>query len=98
MHLAPIAALRPRLNPEFNVYATTMAEDAEHAMTGIVDALTLTDKGKLSVIVDWKSDVAPDADTIDHYRTQVGAYLDMTGADRGLIVMMTTGHVIEITK
>ena len=41
------------------------------------------------VVVDWKSDVNPDAQTLDHYRAQVRAYLDMTGAERGLIVLMT---------
>ena len=34
--------------------------------------------------------------TIEHYRAQVRAYLAMTGAERGLIVMMTTGQVIEV--
>lgn len=48
------------------------------------------------VIVDWKSDVAPKPATIEHYRAQVRAYLAMTGAKRGLIVMMTTGQVIEV--
>ena len=33
---------------------------------------------------------------VEHYRAQVRTYLDMTGADRGLIVMMTGGRVVEI--
>ena len=33
---------------------------------------------------------------IDHYRAQVRAYLDMTGANRGLIVLATTGMVISV--
>jgi exodeoxyribonuclease-5 len=28
--------------------------------------------------VDWKSDVTPATGTLDHYRAQVRAYLDMT--------------------
>ncbi len=38
----------------------------------------------------------PDAETLEHYRAQVRAYLDVTGAERGLIVLMTTGAVISV--
>ena len=47
-------------------------------------------------MVDWKSDVDPSPETVEHYRAQVRTYLDMTGADRGLIVMMTGGRIVEI--
>ena len=43
-----------------------------------------------------KSDVAPDPQILDHYRAQVRAYIDMTGAERGLIVLMTSGAVIPV--
>ena len=66
-------------------------------MAGIADALTLTAEGHPAVVVDWKSDVNPDPQTLDHYRAQVRAYLDMTGAERGLIVLMTTGAVITVS-
>jgi exodeoxyribonuclease-5 len=69
----------------------------EVAITGIADAITLTGDGRPAVVVDWKSDVNPDPQTIEHYRSQVRAYLDMTGADRGLIVMMTSGIVIDVS-
>jgi exodeoxyribonuclease-5 len=46
--------------------------------------------------VDWKSDVTPATGTLDHYRAQVRTYLDMTGAERGLIVLMTSGAVIPV--
>ena len=39
----------------------------------------------------------PTAETLNHYRAQVRAYLDMTGTDRGLIVLVTTGQVITVT-
>jgi exodeoxyribonuclease-5 len=35
---------------------------------------------------------------IDHYRGQVRAYLDMTGTERGLIVLATTGVVVPVTR
>jgi exodeoxyribonuclease-5 len=47
-------------------------------------------------VIDWKSDVNPAPETLDHYWAQVRAYLDMTGAERGLIVLMTNGTVIPV--
>lgn len=94
--LPDIAALRPSLLAEFPVYAVQATDRGETATTGIADALTLTAKGHPEVVVDWKSDVTPAPGTLDHYRAQVRAYLDMTGAERGLIVLMTSGEVIPV--
>ena len=94
--LPDIAPLRPGLLAEFPVYSAKMLDGAEAATVGIADALTITADGRPSVVVDWKSDVAPDPKTLEHYRAQVRAYLDMTGADRGLIVLMTTGAVLSV--
>lgn len=95
--LPDIVVLRPDLFAEFPVYAAYAADGAETATAGIADALTLSPEGRPVVVVDWKSDVAPAPQTLDHYRAQVRAYLDMTGAERGLIVLMTTGAVISVT-
>lgn len=94
--LPEIAALRPGLLAEFPVYAARAADDDETATAGIADALTVTPEGRPAIVVDWKSDVNPAPQTLDHYRAQVRAYLDMTGAERGLVVLMTTGAVISI--
>lgn len=94
--VAEVAALRASLLPEFPVYALREKDTSLIAMAGVADALTVGSDGHPVVVVDWKSDVAPDGATIEHYRAQVRAYLDMTGATRGLIVMMTTGKVIEV--
>ena len=94
--LPDIAPLRPGLLAEFPVYSAKMLDGAEAATVGIADALTIAPDGRPSVVVDWKSDVAPDPKTLEHYRAQVRAYLDMTGADRGLIVLMTTGAVLSV--
>ena len=48
-------------------------------------------------MIDWKSDVQPTAETLNHYRAQVRAYLEMTGTDRSLIVLVTIGQVIAVT-
>ncbi len=94
--LPDIVALRPDLLAEFPVYANR-GDDAELVATaGIADALTLGTEGRPVVIVDWKSDVNPDARTLDHYRAQVRTYLDMTDAERGLIVLMTSSAVISV--
>ncbi len=46
--------------------------------------------------MDWKSDVNPSAATLDHYRKQVATYLEITGARHGLIVLMSSGTVLEV--
>lgn len=94
--LPDIAALRPGLLAEFPVYSAQAADGVETATVGIADALTLTAESRPAIVVDWKSDVAPPSGTLDHYRAQVQAYLDMTGAERGLIVLMTSGMVIPV--
>jgi ATP-dependent exoDNAse (exonuclease V) beta subunit len=94
--LPEITALRPELLAEFPVYAAQATDGVETATVGIADALTLTAEGRPAAVVDWKSDVAPKPGTLDHYRAQVRAYLDMTGAERGLIVLMTSGTVIPV--
>ena len=94
--LPDVAALRPGLLPEFPVYAAQADDGVETATAGIADALTVGEGGRPIVVVDWKSDVSPDAQTLDHYRAQVRTYLDMTNAERGLIVLMTSGAVISV--
>ena len=96
--LPDIAALRPGLLAEFPVYAAQAVDGVETVTAGIADALTLTAEGRPAVVVDWKSDVSPAPGTLDHYRAQVRAYLDMTGAERGLIVLMTSGAVIPVLR
>ena len=94
--LAEIQALRPNLLAEFPVYSAQETHGQETASFGIADALALTPEGNPLVVVDWKSDVAPDAKTLDHYRCQVQAYLEITGAERGLIALMTSGQIIPV--
>ena len=48
------------------------------------------------VVVDWKSDVAPTPETLQHYRSQVRAYLDATQAARGLVVVVTNGSTFSV--
>ena len=95
--LQQVAALRPRLKPEFPVYGVQKEGENETATAGIADAVALSASGAPEVIVDWKSDVNPSAAALDHYRNQVTAYLKITGATQGLIVFMTSGRVVVVT-
>jgi hypothetical protein len=96
--LPEIVALRPGLLPEFPVYASTLTEEQEEATVGIADAIAFGADGAPQVVVDWKSDVAPAPETIEHYRAQVRAYLDITATERGLIVLATTGVIIPVVR
>jgi exodeoxyribonuclease-5 len=96
--LPEIAELRPTLAPELAVYAVADVNGVEQATVGIADATSFDNAGQPAVVIDWKSDVQPTAETLNHYRAQVRAYLDMTGTDRGLIVLVTTGHIIAVNR
>ena len=96
LSLPEIAEIKSDLVAEFPVYASTVAETEEEAVAGIADAIALDAAGRPRVVVDWKSDVDPSLETVEHYLAQVRTYLVMTGADRGLIVMMTGGRVVEV--
>jgi ATP-dependent exoDNAse (exonuclease V) beta subunit len=96
LRLDEIAPLRAELLAEYPVYAVDTGDGGEAATFGIVDALTLTSDGKPAIVVDWKSDVSPDAATIEHYKSQMRAYLNITKAEAGLIVLMTSGTVLRV--
>lgn len=95
--LPEIAELRPTLVPELAVYAAVEADGVEQATVGVADATSFDNEGKPATVIDWKSDLQPTAETLNHYCSQVRTYLDMTGADRGLIVLVTTGQAIAVT-
>jgi exodeoxyribonuclease-5 len=84
--------------PEVPVYASTHLQDHEEASAGIADAIAFAADGSPLVVIDWKSDVAPPHEVLEHYRAQVRAYLDITHAERGLIVLATSGRVISVMR
>lgn len=96
--LPEIQGLRPSLIPELGVYTSVLRDGQEQATVGVADATSFDAAGAPKVVVDWKSDVQPTPQVLDHYRAQVGAYLDMTGAEQGLIVLMTSGTVLTISR
>jgi len=96
LRLPEIARLRPHLEPEYNVYGALHAGPEEIITAGVADAVSFAVNGQPDVVIDWKSDVDPSAATLLHYQAQVGNYLAVTGARRGLVVLATSGQVIEV--
>ena len=94
--LPEITACRARLAPEVPVYGATSTGAEEQVTIGIADAIAFGTEGTPQVVIDWKSDVDPSPETLRHYCAQVRAYLDVTGAERGLIVALTSGAVTPV--
>ena len=98
LSLPEIAFLKPRLTPEFPVYASTLKDTQEEVWAGVADAIAFDSDGAPQVVVDWKSDVTLKPENLEQYCSQVRAYLDMTHAERGLVVAMTSGTVIPVSQ
>ena len=98
LSLPEIAALRSTLVPELSVYGSIETDTHEEATAGIADAVAFDADGAPQVVIDWKSDVGPSAETLEHYRAQVRIYLETTGAEHGLVVFMTSGSVDSLMR
>ena len=97
LQLPDVAALRPRLQPEFRVYAGVQAGQKMSLIAGIADAVASDEKGRIEAVIDWKSDVDPTSGQIEIYRAQVRDYLAATGAQLGLVVFLTSNRVERIS-
>jgi exodeoxyribonuclease-5 len=53
----------------------------------------VNEKGRIDVLVDWKSDTVVREIQVSIYRRQVRSYLKATGARKGLIVFLNSDHV-----
>jgi hypothetical protein len=91
-----IATVRNRIQPECSVYASMVDGTTETVTFGIADAVVTDDSGEPISVIDWKSDVAPSAVTIEKYGNQVREYLSATGIRNGLLVFVTTGQIVRI--
>lgn len=91
-----IAAVRSRLIAEVDVANLSGGGDRYELTLGTADAVTMTDAGEIEMVIDWKSDVDPDTATLNGYRGQMTDYLSALRANRGLIVLMTSGRVLEV--
>lgn len=96
LRLPEIAEVRDRLIPELPVAAREIVDGEEIAITGIIDALCFDENGRPELVIDWKSDVAPKAEAVQHYRAQVKQYLSATSCPKGMIVFVTTGELLTV--
>ncbi|KAA0078154.1 UvrD-helicase domain-containing protein [Tardiphaga sp. P9-11] len=94
--LPEIKDLRHRLVAELPVFGSSVTVDGETLISGVADAVALDEQGAIDVVIDWKSDVTPDTATLDHYRQQMRDYCKLLHARRALVVLITTGQVIEV--
>ena len=96
LQLPGIAELRPMLVPELTLFGLTDTDNAQTALSGRADAIAF-DGARASVILDWKSDVAPTAEDTQLHTGQLRHYIAAAGAQRGALVYLTTGmiHWIE---
>jgi hypothetical protein len=90
-----ITKLRLRLVPELPLFGSETSNGEEILLSGQADAIAFDDAGAIDAVVDWKSDVAPDASSIAHYGQQIADYRKQTKAKRALLVFMTTGQVVD---
>ena len=94
--LPEIAACRAGLVPEVPVYGATWTGAEEQVTIGIADAIAFRAEGTPQVVVDCKSDVGPSPETLRQHCDQMRAYPNVTGAEQGLIVALTSGTVIPV--
>jgi ATP-dependent exoDNAse (exonuclease V) beta subunit len=83
-----VAALRPTLQAETAIWA---ASDGAY-LAGRADAVSIVG-GQVRAVLDWKGDVAPNAQDRAGYRGQLTKYLEATGALRGALVYMSLGQI-----
>ncbi len=96
LEVPAVAALRSRLIAEFPVYGSAIGTGEMALTVGIVDAIVLDSSGRPELVIDWKSDVEPSKQRIREYRQQVSDYLVLTGAEKGFIVFLTSGSIVEV--
>jgi CRISPR-associated exonuclease Cas4 len=95
--LPDIVEFRPKLIPELALYDLEASGLALSALSGRADAVTL-EGGRPSIVVDWKSDVAPDLNSIQIHASQLRDYIRAIGSLRGALVYMSTGLVHWVTE
>lgn len=97
--LPEVAALHGRLRAEVDVAG--VERDAlgrvSKVWAGVADAIAVDVAGQPEVVVDWKSDRAVSPATLEHYRQQLRAYLRLTEAREGLLVLASLNRTERVT-
>lgn len=89
--LPELTPFTPRLVPEVPLWAAS----PPHFLAGRADAVMM-EGDRIALVIDWKSDVRPDADAQGAHVAQLRDYLLATGAERGAVVYMSSGSVLWI--
>jgi ATP-dependent exoDNAse (exonuclease V) beta subunit len=97
LRLPGIAELRATLVPELTLFGSTAEGNIETVLSGRADAIAFGN-GTASVVVDWKSDVAPSTEDIQLHAGQLRDYLASANAPRGALVYMTPGTVYWVDR
>ena len=90
---AVVGGLRSHLVQEVTVFGEIVVQGSARPLAGRADAVMLDSEGAIALVVDWKSDVAPEANSIRTHEGQLAFYLSATGAPRGALVYLTPGTV-----
>lgn len=96
LRIPEIIDLRPRLHPELPVHAKGSAHESDEILvSGIADAVAFAADGRPEVVIDWKTDVDPQDVVVVGYVQQVREYKTALQAQRGLVVLVTAGRIVE---
>ncbi len=98
--LPQVEALHGRLLAEVEVAgmeADPQNPNVQVYWSGIADAVVTADDGSITTVIDWKSDWNPSNEVLDHYQDQLRAYLRLTGAREGLLVLSALGKVVPVS-
>ena len=93
-----VAAWHGRLVAEWHLRAAMPHAEGTRIVSGIADAVALDERGDVALVVDWKSDVAPNDETRNAYARQVRAYLDALNAPTGLLVFAARGDTLRVER
>lgn len=97
LQLELVRSMRSRLVPECSVYhAEETGANCYRATAGVGDAVASDETGQPDFVIDWKSNVVPEASVQQQYAGQLQDYLAYLGCSRGAIVYMTKGAVQEV--
>ncbi|WP_335337269.1 PD-(D/E)XK nuclease family protein [Mesorhizobium erdmanii] len=91
LDLSELTPFVSRLVPEIPLWAAS----PPRFLAGRADAVVM-EGDRIVLVVDWKSDVNPDATAQSAHAAQLRDYLVVTGAERGAVVYMSAGHVYWI--
>ncbi|MDR9392303.1 MAG: UvrD-helicase domain-containing protein [Trueperaceae bacterium] len=93
-----VAAWHGQLVAEWHLRKAIPHAEGTHIVSGIADAVALDEQGDVALVIDWKSDFAPNEDTRQSYARQLRTYLDVLDAPAGLLVFAARGETLFVER